>query len=211
MSRVGVGRLGDEDSSGFFVLSMQELASDSRSLDVSSLGCSTAANAQSMADLIGTYASSSAQAKYNGKVIVSTFAGENCQFGQGSLNAGWTYFRSLLTNKGLSVYIVPAIFSDPTQFSGMSWMDGEFNWNSGWPTAGSPLDTSSDTYYQSQLGSKGYMPAVSPCFFTYYSPQTYNKDWIYRSDDWLLARRMEQLIAMRNSVVMAELISWNGG
>lgn len=33
-----------------------------------------------------------------------------------------------------------------------------------------------------------------------------NKDWIYRSDDWLLARRMEQIISMRNSFDMAEII-----
>ena len=77
--------------------------------------------------------------------------------------------------------------------------------------AGSDLDTSSDMSYMSGLGSSlTYMPAVSPCFFTYYSPQTYNKDWIYRSDNWLLATRMEQLISMRASVEFAELISWNG-
>lgn len=38
-----------------------------------------------------------------------------------------------------------------------------------------------------------------------------NKNWIYRSDDWLLAERFEQLVANRNKYDMAELISWNGG
>lgn len=45
-------------------------------------------------------------------------------------------------------------------------MDGEFNWNSGWPMGSTPLDTSSDERYMSALGSKGYMPAMSPSFFT---------------------------------------------
>ena len=57
---------------------------------------------------------------------------------------------------------------------------------------------------------KGYMPGISPNFFTYYSPQTYNKNWIYRSDDWLMASRFEQIIQQRASHDMAELITWNG-
>lgn len=36
-----------------------------------------------------------------------------------------------------------------------------------------------------------------------------NKNWIYRSDDWLLATRFEQLIAQRSKFDMAQLISWN--
>ncbi|ADV23630.1 glucan endo-1,3-alpha-glucosidase agn1 [Cryptococcus gattii Ru294] len=179
------------------------------SLDVSSLSCSSASDAATHAASIATYANHSAQAMYNSKVLVSTFSGESCTFGQGSVSAGWTYFRSLLTAKGISIYFVPSIFSDISTYSSDSWMDGEFNWNGGWPTGNTALDTSSDTSYMSALGSKGYMAAVSPCFFTYYSPSSYNKDWIYRSDDWLLARRMEQIISMRNSFDMAEIISWN--
>ncbi|KAK8854700.1 hypothetical protein IAR55_003439 [Kwoniella newhampshirensis] len=179
------------------------------SLDVSSLGCGSADAAANLVNTIATYATNTAQAKYNGKVLVSTFAGENCQFGQGSVNAGWTYFRTLLTNKGISVYFVPAIFSDPSTFKSNAWMDGEFNWNGAWPMGADALTTASDSSYMSALGSKGYMAAVSPAFFTYYSPSSYNKDWIYRSDDWLIARRMEQLVAMRNHVDLAEIISWN--
>ncbi|WWD19155.1 hypothetical protein CI109_103613 [Kwoniella shandongensis] len=179
------------------------------SMDVSSLGCSSANDAVNMVNTIASYANNTAQAKYNGKTIVSTFAGEDCTFGQGSMNAGWTYFRTLLANKGVSAYFVPAVFSDVSTFKGDTWMDAEFNWNGAWPMGSTALDTSSDTTYMNALGTKGYMAAVSPAFFTYYSPSSYNKDWIYRSDDWLLARRMEQLIAMRNKVDLAEIISWN--
>lgn len=93
----------------------------------------------------------------------------------------------------------------------MAWLDGELNWNSGWPTGSTNLDTSSDVTYSRDLGgNKTYMPAISPCFFTYYAPNSYNKDFIYRSDDWLLATRMEMIVAMRNKVEFAEIISWNG-
>lgn len=189
---------------------LEERTPDASSLDVTSLGCSSAANAANLASIISTYTNSSAQAKINGKTVVSTFAGEYCNFGQGNMNDGWTYFRSLLVKAGVNPYIIPSIFSDPSGFSGMNWMDGEFNWNSAWPMSNQPINTASDRTYANALGSKGYMPAISPAFFTYYSPQSYNKNWIYRGDDWLLATRMEQLIALRNDVVMAELISWNG-
>ncbi|WVQ80186.1 hypothetical protein IAT38_002291 [Cryptococcus sp. DSM 104549] len=179
------------------------------SMDVTSLSCSSASDAANLVDTIATYASHSAQAKYQGKALVSTFSGEYCTFGQGSVSAGWTYFRSLLTAKSVSIYFVPSIFSDTSTFSSNSWMEGEFNWNSGWPMGSTALTTSSDTTYMSALGSKEYMAAVSPCFFTYYSPSSYNKDWIYRSDDWLLARRMEQIISQRASFDLAEIISWN--
>jgi glucan endo-1,3-alpha-glucosidase len=171
---------------------------------VTSLGCSTTAHAANIVNIVATYANSTAQAKYGGKTIVSTFAGEYC------LNAGWQYVRTLLVARGVNPYIVPALFSDISQFKSYDWMDAEFNWNSGWPQGAAPLTTSSDQSYMSALGTKGYMPAVSPAFFTYYSPQSYNKNWIFRGDDWLLATRMEQLVAMRNNVVAAEIISWNG-
>jgi len=179
------------------------------SLDVSSLGCSTTAHAANLANIILTYANSSAQALYKDKVLVSSFAGENCNFGQSSVTAGWAYTKDLLTAQNTSIYLMPAIFSDPAGFKALDWMDGEFNWNGAWPMTAAPLTTASDEQYMSALGTKGYMPAMSPAFFTYYGANSYNKNWIYRSDDWLLATRMEQIIAMRNKVDMVEIISWN--
>ena len=178
---------------------------------MTSISCSSTSDAANFATLISTYASSKAQATYQGKTLVSGFAGDACTFGQSSVLAGWTYVRSLLTAKGVSIYEMPAIFSDPSTFSSasMAWLDGELNWNSGWPMGATNLDTSSDVEYMADLGNKTYMPAVSPCFFTYYGPSSYNKNWIYRGDNWLLATRMEALIAMRAKFDMIELISWN--
>lgn len=39
---------------------------------------------------INTYQNHGAQARYNGKSIVSTFSGSDCTFGQGSTNNGWS-------------------------------------------------------------------------------------------------------------------------
>lgn len=136
------------------------------SFDVSSLGCTTTGHADNLVDIITTYADSSAQARYQNKVLVSTFAGEYCNFGQGSTNAGWTYVKKLLSDQKVSIYLMPAIFSDPSGFKDLTWMDGEFNWNSAWPMTAAPIDTASDERYMSALGTKGYMPAMSPGFFT---------------------------------------------
>lgn len=37
----------------------------------------------------------------------------------------------------------------------------------------------------------------------------YNKNFIFRGDDWLLATRMEQLVQNRNEVGLVEVITWN--
>jgi glucan endo-1,3-alpha-glucosidase len=147
---------------------------------------------------------------------VSTFSGDGCSWNaNGDVYTGWTNFRNTLKGQSVYIYLVPAIFSATSTFAGVnSWMDAEFNWNSGWPVnTGSNLDFSGDQTYLNALNSagKGYMAALSPAFFTYYGPSSYNKDWIYRSDNWLLATRFESLIANRNKFDMVEIISWNGG
>jgi len=53
------------------------------------------------------------------------------------------------------------------------------------------------------------MAAVSPWFFTHYGPDSWNKNWIYRGDDWLFVRRWEHLLAHRNAIDIVQVISWN--
>lgn len=183
------------------------------SLDMTSLSCSSAADALTLSALIAKYASNTAQAQYKGRTLVSTFAGDSCLFGQGSALNGWNLVRSNLLKSNVTIFFVPSIWSDPATFNtpAMAWLDGELNWNSGWPTGmdASDVSTASDQTYMAGLGTKAYMPAISPAFFTYYGPNSYNKDWIYRSDDWLLAQRFEQVVQMRNKVDFTEIISWN--
>jgi glucan endo-1,3-alpha-glucosidase len=72
---------------------------------------------------------------------------------------------------------------------------------------GSDLDTSSDDAYIKALNGKEYMPAVSPSFFTHFPVNGWNKNWIYRGDDWLYCTRWEDIIAMRSQVKMTEIVS----
>ena len=141
-------------------------------------------DAQTISSLILRYANHTSQARYQNKTLVSTFAGDNCAFGQSNTTAGWNFVRSLVRTGGQEIYLIPAIFVDTNQFSSMTWFDGVFNWDSAWPVGNNnvgPLTTASDDTWISRLGGRGYMAAISPLFFTYYGPQSWNKDWIYVS------------------------------
>ncbi|KAI5123868.1 hypothetical protein M0805_005685 [Coniferiporia weirii] len=220
------------------------------SFDMTALPCATPADAAALREYITTYSGSSAQFKYDSKVFTSTFSGESCEFGQGSVTEGWSsQFTSQLTGRN-EVFFVPSFFVDPATFGTYSSVtNGQFNWNAGWPisvtsssfeaslqqagavegalvynTPGSPLMTeigvvvenltgslSSDQDYITNLnniGNQVYMASVSPWFFTHYSPQTYNKNWIYLSDE-LYPTRWQAIIESRDSFPLVEVVTWN--
>jgi glucan endo-1,3-alpha-glucosidase len=138
------------------------------SLDMTSLACSAGWHADALKAYVTDYAGHSAQAYYSGRQLVSTFAGTDCSYGYGDRNAGWEgAFKQPLKAGGNDIFFIPSIFTDPSTF-GASALDGELNWNSGWPSGGGDLDFSSDERYMSALGSKAYMAAVSPAFYTHY-------------------------------------------
>jgi glucan endo-1,3-alpha-glucosidase len=139
------------------------------SLDMTSFGCGSAADAQVLANLVRTYVSHPAQARYRDRPLVSTFAGNDCSFGQGSAQNGWNYFRSLV---GTAIYFVPATFQDVSTFQAANWFEGVFNWNAGWALDNNDITTALDDRYLNALRGKGYMTAVSPWFFTYYGPNS---------------------------------------
>ncbi|KAL1412022.1 hypothetical protein Q8F55_003019 [Vanrija albida] len=180
------------------------------SFDMTSMSCGSSADATTLVNLVKAHASSSAQALVNGKVLVSTFAGSSCTFGSGSVNGWQTQFVDALKAQGINIFFVPSIFSDPSSFSSYTWMDGELNWNSAWPMGNNDIATgSTDAKYLAGLGSKAYMTAVSPFFYTHFGPNTYNKNWLYRSDDWLYCTRWEEIIALRGTSTMTEILTWN--
>ncbi|KAI9511468.1 glycoside hydrolase family 71 protein [Russula earlei] len=157
------------------------------------------------------------QLMYQGRALVSTFAGDQCTFGQTSLAGGWSVARSILETV-CPVHFIPAFFIDPTRYPTLSCIDGIFHWNGGWPihlTKDSPreeiecpaLDT--DRHHLQTLRDRTYMAAVSPWFFTHYGPDSWDKNWTYRGDDWLLVRRWEHLLARRNAIDIVQFISWN--
>ncbi|KAH9950531.1 glycoside hydrolase [Amylocystis lapponica] len=219
------------------------------SFDMSILPCSSPNDAQTLRNYITQYATHPNQLIVDGGVFASTFSGETCTFGQGSVQQGWT---SQFTQNGEltgqnAVHFVPSFFIDPSTFNQYDGvMNGAFNWNGGWPIDVTTASTQSvlggvasaisslgsftgsllqnlnssvgvfdtDTQYRNGLnavsgGAKTYIGAVSPWFFTHYSPQTYNKNWIYLSDFHLYPTRWETLISNRASVDIAEIITWN--
>ncbi|KAH8823890.1 glycoside hydrolase family 71 protein [Flagelloscypha sp. PMI_526] len=183
------------------------------SLDMTSLDCSDESHMEPIHRFVFPCANHPSQLLYQGKPLVSTFSGERCTFGQGDPNAGW-----LATLKNPSfvhdfdyadVYFIPSFFVSPRDFDRFTVIDGMFNWNSGWPVGDSDIDFNSDQDYISNLGSKSYIPAVSPWFFTHYGPDSYNKNWIYKGDNWLLSSRWEMLKDNRDAFDLVEIISWN--
>lgn len=88
------------------------------------LSCSSASDASNLANWVNSMSSNSAQFTYNGKAFLSTFAGESCTFGAGSVEQGWQNFKNQLNN----VFFVPSFFIDPSTFSSYSSViDGMFS------------------------------------------------------------------------------------
>ncbi|KAG8966465.1 hypothetical protein FRC03_011914 [Tulasnella sp. 419] len=92
-------------------------------------------------------------------------------------------------------------------------MGGYFLWNGGWPLGNYQVNWDSDARAISgaRNGRPGalYMAAVSPWFFTQYGPNSWNKNWIYRGDDWMYIKRWEDLYAHRNDVYLVKTVTWN--
>ncbi|KAF5381673.1 hypothetical protein D9615_005563 [Tricholomella constricta] len=181
------------------------------SFDMSSLPCAAAADAITLRNYLTTYRAHPHQMMYppgSSRLLASTFAGEACRFGQGTLQAAWHYaLRGDLRLPG--VHFVPSFFMDPAAFGGLQTIDGSFQWNSAWPMGNSTTNFDADNIYLKNLGGRTYMAGVSPWFFTHYGPDTYNKNFIYRCDDWHFAARWEVLVKHRAEVDLAQVITWN--
>jgi len=174
------------------------------SLDMSIQPCASPTDADNLYNtFVGPYVGHPNQYMYQGKVLVSTFAGESCDFGLGSVEAGWNYFTSKAT-----MFFLPAFNTDPATAAANSALDGLFSWNSAW--AYQPVDEAVlDWAVLSVLGGKAYMAAVSPAFFTHYSPESYDKNWLYPSDNFWFPNRWAQIVAERDSFDLVELVTWN--
>ena len=93
----------------------------------SSLPCAAPGDAAGLLSYINTYGSHPNQLIYKNAIFASTFAGDQCKFGQSSAPAGWKsqFINAAGSNK---IYFVPAIFVDPATFS--AWdgvINGAFN------------------------------------------------------------------------------------
>ncbi|KAG9003868.1 hypothetical protein FRB90_011102 [Tulasnella sp. 427] len=185
------------------------------SFDMTSVSCSSWADTTSISSTIVRWANHAAQLKdSSGAVYLSTFAGEYCYFGQGDFVAGW--LQAVKTGPkafGVTTKFISSFFSDPSNnYKYTSFMDGTFPWNTGWPMGNDDETWSPDTTHLNSLDrSRGqvYMAPVAPWFFTHYGSDTYNKNWIYRGDDWLYNVRWEDIISHRSVVDLVEIVTWN--
>ncbi|TFK50918.1 glycoside hydrolase family 71 protein [Heliocybe sulcata] len=187
------------------------------SFDMTSIPSGRKEDIDLLLDYVRLFARHPNQFLYDGKVLISTFAGENSKFGCGTLNHAWTAVKEAMEEIA-PIHLVPSFFVEPARHHELTCSDGYFNWNGGWPihlTPDSPpeeircpkLDT--DSHHIPHLHGKTFMAAVSPWFFTHYGADSWNKNWLYRGDDWLIVRRWEQLIAARDTVDIVQILSWN--
>ncbi|KAL4266081.1 Glycoside hydrolase family 71 [Pleurotus pulmonarius] len=187
------------------------------SFDMSVIPCKTQGDIQHLLEYIKRWGNHPSMYRRDGKVVVSTFAGESSLFGFGDMETAWDFLKKCL-GETVPICFMPSFFIDPARYDRLHFMDGVFNWNGGWPLHLSPgmprealesckLDT--DDHHLRCLGGRSFMAAVSPWFFTHYGPETWNKNWIYRGDDWLFLRRWNQLIAARDRIDIVQIISWN--
>lgn len=128
------------------------------SLDMTSFPCASSADAGRLRNIVKSHLNSPAQFKFNNRSFVSTFAGENCNFGHSNAVDGWTTEFTQHPDLAGQIYFVPAFFVDPNRFGDFhAVMDGAFAWDSGWPQK---VD---NQFAQQQLGKNlQNSPSISP-------------------------------------------------
>ncbi|EKM79227.1 hypothetical protein AGABI1DRAFT_74088 [Agaricus bisporus var. burnettii JB137-S8] len=183
------------------------------SLDMTSFPCQSPDDACRLREFIKPYLDHPNQLRYDSRAFVSTFAGETCTFGQASVQEGWKSQFVQQNDLQGKIYFVPAFFIDPAEFRGFSEvMNGDFNWNSGWPIE---LTTSFAHNLVASLSdgtgaaTPMYMGAVSPWFFTHYGKDSFDKNWIYFSDHHLYVKRWESIISNRDQFDIIQILTWN--
>ncbi|KAF8302560.1 glycoside hydrolase family 71 protein [Clavulina sp. PMI_390] len=176
------------------------------SLDMSSLACAATTDADPIRAYVNDYSAHPNQLWYSDNLILSAFDGTGCLFGQDTFDDGWNY--ALRNGAYANIWFIPAFFVDPSTFGSITSINGIFDWNAGWPSTDADISWTDGTWI-TDIGDRAYIAPVSPLFFTHYGPDSYNKNWIYRSDDWLFASRWEELITNRDSIDFVEIITWN--
>ncbi|KAI0484353.1 glycoside hydrolase family 71 protein [Xylariaceae sp. FL0804] len=152
-------------------------------------------DAGEIADLVGNYSASAAQAYYDGGAIVSTFVGDTFD---------WTAVKDALPD--VNITALPNI-EDPTAIPTDTGLDGVLSWYA-WPTDGDnsiipgPMTTKWDDEFISSLDGKPYMAPVSPWFFTHFS----SKNWVFICEE-LPTQRWEEILSLKPELV--EIITWN--
>ncbi|KAG8846898.1 hypothetical protein FRB96_001743 [Tulasnella sp. 330] len=171
------------------------------SFDMSSFNCGSTG---AIISTLQQFANHPAQLKTPaGEMWVSSFDGGSCSMWQSTLNS-----------VGVSYRFVPAFFNDlsgATLKSQQPSIGGDFLWNGGWPSGGTPILWDNDNYRIQNDGLNRaagdiYMTSVSPWFFVHLNS---GRNFIYDFDNWLYVERWEMMHDQRSLVDAVEIISWN--
>ncbi|KAL0946528.1 hypothetical protein HGRIS_012737 [Hohenbuehelia grisea] len=133
------------------------------------------------------------QFRVNGKTMISSYSGD-C-FG----NDGWAAIKSQTNG-----YLMPFIWGLEGKFNQWPSLDSWYCWGCAWPNGNQYKTFDDDNYYINQLGSR-FATTVSGWIYTHYS----YKNFLQKSDNWLLNTRWEQLVGMRDKLTFVEMVTWN--
>ncbi|KAB8071248.1 glycosyl hydrolase family 71-domain-containing protein [Aspergillus leporis] len=150
---------------------------------------------------IARFAGKPAQLMMDGKVFVSSFAGDRVDVG------------AIRSAAGRPIYWAPN-YHNP-ESADISKVDALLNWMA-WPNDGNNKAPKpgrhvsvqdGDKKYMSALGGKPYIAPVSPWFFTHFGPEVpYSKNWVFPSDN-LWYDRWNEMLSLKPRFI--EVVTWN--
>ncbi|KAL4876792.1 glycosyl hydrolase family 71-domain-containing protein [Aspergillus karnatakaensis] len=148
---------------------------------------------------IAQYASLPAQLKVDGKVFVSSFAGDGLDI------------NAMRSAAGQEIYWAPNYH--PEYGTNMNGVDGLLNWMA-WPNDGNNKAPRPGAEVTVQQGDqmyintgKDYVAPVSPWFFTHFGPEVpYSKNWVFPGD-LLWYDRWQEILTMGPRFI--EIVTWN--
>ncbi|KND95320.1 Mutanase [Tolypocladium ophioglossoides CBS 100239] len=149
---------------------------------------------------IAQYANKPAQLKIDGRVFVSSFAGDGLDV------------DAMRAAAGSNVYFVPNFHpgqSAADKLDGaLNWMGWDSNGNNKAPTPGHTVTVADgDNSYAQWLGNKAYLAPVSPWFSTHFGPEvSYSKNWVFPGGS-LIFDRWNQVLD--KGFPMVEIVTWN--
>lgn len=156
-----------------------------------------------IANLIREFGGKSAQLKVDGKVFVSSFAGDGLDV------------ETLRQAVGTDIFFAPNFHPSQTPNpdridAALSWMAWDSDGNNRAPSPSNNLTTlQSDTSYTTWLStsSKSYIAPISPWFSTHYGAEVpYSKNWVFPGD-LLWYNRWNEILTQGPRFV--EIVTWN--
>ncbi|PLN75794.1 alpha-1,3-glucanase/mutanase [Aspergillus taichungensis] len=156
--------------------------------------------AAAVGDKVKQYASRPAQLKVDGKVFVSSFAGDGIDVAQ------------IKASAGQDIFFAPNFHPGQGDFGAidgaLNWMAWDNNGNNKAPTPGHNVTVAEgDKAYNDALNGKPYIAPASGWFFTHFGGEvSYSKNWVFPGD-LLWYNRWQEILSLGPRFV--EIVTWN--